>query len=103
MSPLVTAALASTASILVDVVWRVGNIITEPISTNIIPVTSEKWACDIVSISYGPTVQVIALTFSVHKQLNHFWKPVINLDKVSEEHFAFMIRFEIWENMFEIG
>lgn len=52
MSPLVTAALASTESILVDVVWRVDNIIIGPISTSITPATSGKWACDTVRRIY---------------------------------------------------
>lgn len=46
MSPPATVVLASTESILVDVVWLVDNIITEPTSTNIIRVTSGRLACD---------------------------------------------------------
>ena len=107
MSPPVTAALASTESILVDVVWRAGNITIEQISINIIPVTSGKWACDTVSFggpNSDPVVRIhLTPTNAVHKLHNQFWKPVINLDKVSEEHFISTRRLGIRENTLDVG
>ncbi|CAD6564836.1 MAG: hypothetical protein ASARMPRED_005700 [Alectoria sarmentosa] len=85
MSPLVTAALASTKSILVDVVWQEGNITIEQISTNTTPVTSEKWACD------------------TNKTRAQFWKPVINLDKVRVDRFTSIRGLGIQENVLDLG
>ena len=38
-----------------------------------------------------------------HKLQNQFWKPVINLDKVSEENFISIRGCAIRENALEVG
>ena len=95
---------ASTGSIQVVVVWPVVSTTTEPTSTSTTPVSSVRLVCDSKSIPRSPTIpydplvymsaymsvyesvpmSVFALTSSrsFHKQQNHFWKPVINIDKV---------------------
>jgi large subunit ribosomal protein L27Ae len=79
--PLLTDMTAE--SIPVDVVWQVVNIITEPVSLQreyCAKITLLIVMTDLDKYHPGYFGKVGMRYF--HKQPNHFWKPVINLDKV---------------------